>query len=425
MLGSMAAILNSALEGGLIFVLIMLSLKKAGFKTYNYPFYLGIACSVISSLMIVYFFDFFGDREVFDGYLAFGTSFAAVVFWFWGRFHIRKGHGNSFDTKKNMTFIEGSLVFLIAWTLILGKLNEVVLLPSTFLLMSSSLLNSELLLKTAGVFLGLLFTGLFIFIFLRNSERISGRMYLNFSTAVLLVVVIRQLIMGLQVLFATGVLPLTTWAVEIIAPLINNYYPGFFYVLIGFTFVLWGLGSKYLAENSPDIATAVNPAQKRKVFSAFNRERRWLRAMGIMLLTACMILAGNAVLANREIKMEPPTPISADGGKILIPLEQVKDGKLHRFSYITAQNIETRFVIIKKGEGLYGTGLDACDICGNAGYYQRGKEVVCKNCDVVINIPTIGFPGGCNPIPLKNKIIGQKLVISAGDLDAKQDIFQE
>ena len=63
--------------------------------------------------------------------------------------------------------------------------------------------------------------------------------------------------------------------------------------------------------------------------------------------------------------------------------------------------IIVRFIVVKKPKGgSYGIGLDACDICGLAGYYERNDEVVCKRCDVVMNKSTIGFKGGCNPVPL-------------------------
>ena len=44
-----------------------------------------------------------------------------------------------------------------------------------------------------------------------------------------------------------------------------------------------------------------------------------------------------------------------------------------------------RFLVVKKPAGnAYGLGLDACEICGIAGYYERGDEdVVCRRCDVV------------------------------------------
>jgi len=421
----MSSILRSSLEAGLILILFMLGLNKAGLKSYKKLLFLTLIGALISSVFTVYSIDFFGDREVFEGYLAFTASAAAIAFWFWIRFNLKADNTVTTYNTKLRSILIGLFIIVVSFLLILGKALEIVIFPSTIFMMSSNLLNTEIVLKMTGALIGLLITVLFMFILLRTEQRISKKMYLIFSVSVLLVVVFRQIIMGLQVLFATGILPLTTWAVTLIAPLINNYYPAFFYILIASTVILWSIISNRLRKTPPDTSIATNPAYKRKLLAGFNRERRWVRALGLSLLTVVMILGGNIAFANREVKLEPPTPVTADGSKIFLPVEQINDGKLHRFSYNTSQNVETRFIVIKKGESLYGTGLDACDICGNAGYYQRGKEVVCKNCDVVMNIPTIGFPGGCNPIPLKNRLEGQRLVINTGDLEAKQDVFKD
>jgi uncharacterized membrane protein len=85
-----------------------------------------------------------------------------------------------------------------------------------------------------------------------------------------------------------------------------------------------------------------------------------------------------------------------------------------------------RFIIIKKNEhtDAYGVGLDACDICGPTGYYERGdSEVVCKLCDVVMNTNTIGFKGGCNPVPLAYTMSGGTMIIQTQSLEDESKRF--
>jgi len=41
-----------------------------------------------------------------------------------------------------------------------------------------------------------------------------------------------------------------------------------------------------------------------------------------------------------------------------------------------------------------------------------------------MNISTIGFPGGCNPVPLKHAIAGGSLVIETKDLEAEKRRFK-
>ena len=81
-------------------------------------------------------------------------------------------------------------------------------------------------------------------------------------------------------------------------------------------------------------------------------------------------------------------------------------------------------MVRKPNSVAYGVGLDACEVCGNAGYYERSGVVVCRRCDVVMNTSTIGFKGGCNPIPLKYEVDGGNLVFAMDDLIAAEKEFK-
>jgi uncharacterized membrane protein len=424
LLTSLATILKSSLEVSLIIVLFLLSINKNNFKNLKSVLGLGLIGSLISALAIVYRVDFFGDREIFEGILAGLASILAIGFWIWNWWSLKKSAGR-LQVNKTLLVINSIFIFVTAWVLTLGKTIEVVLYPSTIYVMDANLLSTELILKIIGSIIGLIITVIFSLTILKSESRISKRMLLVFSGTVLLVLVFRQLIMVLQILFALGILPLTPWAVDIIAPLINSYYPMFFYVLIGLTVILWGSLNVKLKQNPPILEDAKNPAVKRKILAGFNREKRWVKAVGFALGLVIVLLGTNTAFGNREVKLEPPKAIQAENGQIKIPVEEVSDGKLHRYAITTSKGIEARFLVIKKGENLYGTGLDACDICGKAGYFQDGKEVFCKNCMVAINISTIGFPGGCNPIPLKSKQDGKNIIFQLSDIEAKQDIFTE
>ena len=122
----------------------------------------------------------------------------------------------------------------------------------------------------------------------------------------------------------------------------------------------------------------------------------------------------------------PPVELPASGGKITIPLEMVGDGHLHRFVHHAPKGSSTvgvRYIVVRKNETAYGVGLDACDVCGPTGYYERKGQVVCILCDVVMNKSTIGLPGGCNPVPLAFKIEEGSMIIETSDLAAEARRF--
>ena len=135
---------------------------------------------------------------------------------------------------------------------------------------------------------------------------------------------------------------------------------------------------------------------------------------------------------NREVTLSAPETYEIRGTdrpleeqQIYIALTQVNDGNLHRFEYVTENKVDVRWIVVQKpNSGAYGVGLDACDVCGTAGYFQRGEQVICKRCDVVMNINTIGFKGGCNPIPIDYSIENGNIVVPTDGLEEYEDEFK-
>ena len=62
-------------------------------------------------------------------------------------------------------------------------------------------------------------------------------------------------------------------------------------------------------------------------------------------------------------------------------------------------------------------------MCGPSGYFERGGQVICKLCDVAMNIATIGFKGGCNPVPLEFTVRDARLVVARSALEASAGVF--
>ena len=88
------------------------------------------------------------------------------------------------------------------------------------------------------------------------------------------------------------------------------------------------------------------------------------------------------------------------------------DHDLHRY-VIDVGGTEVRLIAILDSSGTVRAGLDACAICGHQGYYQDGKNVICRNCGAVIYVPTIGQAGGCNPIHIDYRSKATQLHIAA------------
>ncbi|MEA4943620.1 MAG: DUF2318 domain-containing protein [Propionicimonas sp.] len=178
----------------------------------------------------------------------------------------------------------------------------------------------------------------------------------------------------------------------------------------------------YLVRRRSAPADAV-PAEHRLVKAEGVSRRRvlgWSAALGVGLVATFTVGKRVAEAVPELSAIEPST---VNGPTVEVSLELVSDGHLHRFGYQATGGTLVRFIVIQKNPTAYGTGLDACEICGPSGYYERDGKVVCRECDVIMNTQTIGFPGGCNPIPIQYELAGGQLLFQVAELEEKARVF--
>ena len=97
----------------------------------------------------------------------------------------------------------------------------------------------------------------------------------------------------------------------------------------------------------------------------------------------------------------PPAPLRVhDLGR--------REGALHRHPEV--------WLLLRRGPGCL-RDLRA------SGYYEKDGKVICKLCEVAMNIATIGFKGGCNPIPIDYKVSNGTLTVPISALEASASIF--
>lgn len=168
-----------------------------------------------------------------------------------------------------------------------------------------------------------------------------------------------------------------------------------------------------------------NNAGHRKIKAKWRNIKRWSRAAIVCVIFSFVTLTSLRAYANQEIEISPIEEAKVTDDSVVVSFEQVADGHLHRFGYTTEKGKTVRFIVIKKpNSSAYGIGLDACDICGETGYYEREGQVVCNLCNVVMNINTIGFKGGCNPIVIDYKLQDGNIIVPIAELVKHEDIFK-
>ena len=231
---------------------------------------------------------------------------------------------------------------------------------------------------------------------------------------------INQIFIVLQRLYAVDLIPRSASVFNTIAWVINHaHYIGFSLMifLIILPIILY-LNNMKVKE------TFKNPAELRKKKYHMRCNRNLAKFLLILIVINVFSLTYLRAYSGREIQLSEPEEYEIDNDMIVIPLSELEDMKLHRYQYTASDGVHMRFFLIKKSQGSYGVVLDACEICGPSGYYERGNDVICKLCDVIMNRGTIGFKGGCNPIPIPYIVHDEKIKINMQDLDANSFVFK-
>jgi uncharacterized membrane protein len=313
-----------------------------------------------------------------------------------------------------------SLIALLLAALTAYALPDILLYPFEFAVGMESVFNTEFLYRVTGYCLGLLI----VFLLGLGLVKTAGKLPRGFLRVLLLaalaVFFVQLALETAQILVARNMVPRRPWLMSLVIFMLTH--------VNWFAFVLMGLAALFTGVLAARIrfepAMGANPAVRRKQRAEHRTLYRYALCIAFCLAVSTMTITELRAYANREVEISPPVELAAVDGKILIPLETVNDGNLHRFQYRTARGTAIRYIVIKKSESAYGVGLDACDICGPTGYYERKDGVVCRLCDVVMNTSTIGFKGGCNPVPLAYTMRGGIMVIQTADLEAERLRFK-
>jgi uncharacterized membrane protein len=313
----------------------------------------------------------------------------------------------------------GRAACLVTTTLLLYHGLEVILFPINLFVSAIEPASLEFSLQIMGFLLGLILmwlTGLAIF---QAAKVLLPQRVITILALQVAVIMAKQTVVVIQVMMARRILVIKG-IMSIMGPLINHQ-AWFLYVLLAVTLLL---PIALFVQRKPEKAVGQNPAQYRKILIMASKKLRWGAAVTLGLLLIFLFSTVGKSYADEKAEIVPAVPVVAEQGQVLVPLELVSDGHLHRFSYQTSTGEVVRFIVIKKSGSAYGVGFDACEICGATGYIERDNQVVCTLCDVVMNTATIGFKGGCNPIPVEYKVAEGKIIMGVASLEKEKDRFK-
>jgi uncharacterized membrane protein len=309
---------------------------------------------------------------------------------------------------------------LLLAALLFYALPTIFLYPTEFALAGESVFTTDFLFKLIGFAAGLLVVVAAALSLYKTSGAAPETLLRALLAAALLVNICNQLASIVQFLLARRIIPMIRWLFRLIV-VVSNYNFAFLYALMGLGFLS---PLVVFASSFKPLPVCGNPAERRRLRFSRRVNRRHCLTVAAGFALSVFLFTFVKSYIERGVALSPAEPMTIAGEEILIPISQIEDGHLHRFAYTAQDGVEVRFIVIKKNAVAYGVGLDACDICGATGYYERKNEVICRLCDVVMNISTIGFKGGCNPVPLAYTLRSGSMIIETINLENEKNRFK-
>lgn len=299
-------------------------------------------------------------------------------------------------------------------------LPSILLQATSFVYYGESAVSTMVLYRVLGFVFAVILMLVSAFMVHTAALKLERRTVGAVMATTLLITGLTQINVIVQRLYSLRIIPKNRMLFHVIA-FISNQANLFYFIAMS---VLALVPILLFFKNMRLIGSFANPAQFRKAKYLMRHKRRIASFLMAILLFNVFSLSFVKAYAYRDVPLSPPEPYDIVDGAVHLPLELFEDNLLHRYEYRSSNGLSVRFIVIKKAEGSYGVCLDACEICGPSGYFMRKDDVVCKLCDVVMNKGTIGFKGGCNPIPIEYMVHDKKIKIPLRVLEGMDYIFK-
>jgi high-affinity iron transporter len=414
MLEALIVTLREGVEAALIVGITLAYINKIGRPDLRKAVYVALGAASAASIAVAIVLSRMNlNQDIFEGWVMLVAAVFVVTMII---FMMRTGRKLKGD-------IEGRVGDLAAKSSRLGLFAFVFLMVlregvETVLILSAVSLNSTELMSFLGTLLGVALAVVFGVTFVKGSVRVNLQKFFRVTTVILFFVAFQLVISGLHELSENGVLPSSKREMALIGPIVRNDF--FFFVTI---LALAGMMVLFEYRRRQKPVAAVSGAQRRKAEWTARRERMWAVAVYASSFVFIMLITAQFIYAKSASALSPATEVAIAQGQVRIPLAQVNDGDLHRF-VARIDGKEVRFFLMRKPDNSIGSVLDACEICGDVGFYKQGNTLICKNCVAPINPQSVGQPGGCNPVPLKATTTADGVVIAEADLAASAKYFK-
>lgn len=419
MFESLIITLREGIEAALMVGIVLAYLQKINRAHLSKYVVAGVGVAVVLSLLLAVWFQRIQiNQEAYEGAIMLLAAVFVGSFLIWMHHHaqqLKRGIQTKIETllanRSNRAAALGLFVFAVILVLREGV--------ETVLFLSAISLTTAALWSFIGGILGLVIATGFAVLFIKGSVRVDLPRFFRVTNAVLFIFIVQLLINAYHEFSEAGVVPTSTQAMATVGPIVRNNVL-FVIALLSLPLIIFLTP----AGKAPALAGVENPAERRKLLANAQRQQKWQRVAGIFGMLIISFLCLDFVYASGPQALSPAAPVALQNDAITFPVSQFADGQLQRFSFNDGDK-RLRFFVVKLMVNRLGVAFDACENCGDQGYYQENGIIFCLNCVAEINPATIGIGGGCNPVPLAHTIANDTLHVSAEALRAGFKYFKQ
>jgi len=175
-----------------------------------------------------------------------------------------------------------------------------------------------------------------------------------------------------------------------------------------------------LVRRSGWLARAPPGVCARPAFAARMVAMRKFRPLhGILLVAALLVayLGLDSVLGRHGRDFVRVSP--AASGQVDIPVGDLKPDQVRFYRFLNAGNQEVKFFVGRDEAGGIQVAFDAAetDYKRRRGFRSDGAWMVNNKCDTAIRLVEVNDGrGGCAPIPLRHRLVGDELILAENDI---------
>lgn len=149
--------------------------------------------------------------------------------------------------------------------------------------------------------------------------------------------------------------------------------------------------------------------------------RRFKPIHGVLLVVLFVgaILVADLVLEGRFGGAAYQRVTPDRNGTVRIDVSDLQPRQVRFYRFLNPGNQEVKFLVGRDAEGHIQVGFDASETHGAAsrGFKHDGDWLVDKKCETTSRLSEVNEGrGGCRPVPVRHRVVGDELVLAENDI---------